>query len=62
MSSYIVRNMPVKDNAKEQGGEIGHEYTLIKGFAVTFPEGKVQTLDAHPHVENVEADGKVTTQ
>lgn len=23
----------VKDHAKEQGGEIGHEYSLIKGFA-----------------------------
>ncbi|CAP98876.1 Pc22g15880 [Penicillium rubens Wisconsin 54-1255] len=61
MSSYIITCKPtatddevqaVKDHAQKQGGTIGHEYSLIKGFA----------LDAHPHVDNVEADKEVTTQ
>ncbi|KAJ5518309.1 Proteinase inhibitor propeptide [Penicillium expansum] len=61
MSSYIITCKPdatddqvqaVKDHAKEQGGTIGHEYSLIKGFA----------LDSHPHVEHVEADQEVKTQ
>ncbi|KAJ6132361.1 hypothetical protein N7471_007576 [Penicillium samsonianum] len=52
----------VKDHAKEQGGEIGHEYSLIKGFSVTFPEGAIQSLDSNPHVESIEEDSVVTTQ
>ncbi|KAJ5543254.1 hypothetical protein N7535_005684 [Penicillium sp. DV-2018c] len=71
MPSYIITCKPeatdvevneVKNHAKEQGGEITHEYSLIKGFAVQFPEGTAHTLDSHPHVDNVEADKEVRTQ
>ncbi|KAF9250457.1 uncharacterized protein N7518_005599 [Penicillium psychrosexuale] len=70
-SSYIITCKPdatddevkaVKEHAKEQGGKIGHEYSLIKGFAVSFPDGTVHSLDSNPHVENVEADQEVKTQ
>ncbi|KAH6856838.1 hypothetical protein B0I37DRAFT_368500, partial [Chaetomium sp. MPI-CAGE-AT-0009] len=38
-----------KQHARDQGGEIGHEYTLIKGFQVIFPDGAVtaQTMQSH---------------
>ncbi|KAJ9148887.1 Alpha-ketoacid dehydrogenase kinase [Pleurostoma richardsiae] len=45
-----------KKAAVDQGGKIGHEYTLIKGFSVTFPSDSVQTLASHEHVKAVEAD------
>ncbi|SPO05878.1 related to proteinase inhibitor PBI2 [Cephalotrichum gorgonifer] len=51
-----------KDLAVSQGGTIGHEYSLIKAFSVTYPEGSVNTLDSNEHVKAVELDGKVTTQ
>ncbi|KAI9825067.1 MAG: hypothetical protein M1832_001386 [Thelocarpon impressellum] len=50
-----------KDAAKEQGGTIKHEYTLIKGFTVEFPNDKVHTFQSNEHV-NVEADQEVRTQ
>ncbi|KAK3955442.1 hypothetical protein QBC32DRAFT_333518 [Pseudoneurospora amorphoporcata] len=71
MPSYIVT---LKDNASDeeiaqtkkdieaQGGQIGHEYTLIKAFQATFPEGHVQSLASHEHVKDVEADQEVRTQ
>ncbi|KAJ5958575.1 uncharacterized protein N7479_005725 [Penicillium vulpinum] len=71
MPSYVITCKPdatddqvqaVKDHAKEQGGKIGHEYSLIKGFAVSFPDDSVQSLAEHPHVENVEADSEVKIQ
>ncbi|CAG8042860.1 unnamed protein product [Penicillium salamii] len=52
----------VKQHAKDQGGEIKHEYTLIKGFSVSFPEDTVTTLESHEHVDNVELDQEATTQ
>ncbi|KAI9901530.1 hypothetical protein N3K66_003347 [Trichothecium roseum] len=51
-----------KQHARDQGGKITHEYKLIKGFAVEFPDGSVTTLESHPHVKAVEADGQMTTQ
>ncbi|KAH8912066.1 protease propeptide/inhibitor [Coniochaeta sp. PMI_546] len=51
-----------KQHAKDQGGEITHEYSLIKGFAVKFPEDKVNTLESHEHVKAVEKDQEVRTQ
>ncbi|EKJ70672.1 hypothetical protein NXS19_002444 [Fusarium pseudograminearum] len=51
-----------KQHAKDQGGEITHEYTLIKGFAVKFPEDSVSTLESHPHIHTVENDGEMKTQ
>ncbi|KAF5025469.1 hypothetical protein F66182_2445 [Fusarium sp. NRRL 66182] len=51
-----------KQHARDQGGEITHEYNLIKGFAVKFEEGSVQTLESHPHVQAVEADQEMKIQ
>ncbi|KAK0742190.1 hypothetical protein B0T21DRAFT_360791 [Apiosordaria backusii] len=71
MPSYIVtckdhateeEIAAAKQEAKDQGGTIGHEYTLIKGFQVTFPEGTVQTLEHHEHISSVEEDQDVHTQ
>ncbi|KAJ5865309.1 Proteinase inhibitor propeptide [Penicillium soppii] len=52
----------VKNEVKKQGGTIDHEYSLIKGFSVTFPESAVHTLENHEHVETIEADSEVRTQ
>ncbi|KAJ5775413.1 uncharacterized protein N7511_000424 [Penicillium nucicola] len=71
MPSYIVtckkdasdaEVQDAKQHAIDQGGKIGHEYSLIKGFAVSFDDDAVNTLESHPHVENVEADSEVKTQ
>ncbi|KAK4191951.1 hypothetical protein QBC35DRAFT_447742 [Podospora australis] len=71
MPSYIVtcnddatpeQVAAAKQHAKDQGGKIGHEYDLIKGFQVTFDEGSVQTLESHEHVKAVEADQEVRIQ
>ncbi|KAJ6256944.1 Proteinase inhibitor, propeptide [Drechslerella dactyloides] len=51
-----------KDTARNQGGKITNEYTIIKGFSVEFPDGTVHALDSIPCVKNVEADQIVTTQ
>ncbi|AEO67088.1 4164ab30-21b6-4533-ad05-b1e132a3205f [Thermothielavioides terrestris] len=51
-----------KQAARDQGGKIGHEYTLIKGFQVTFDDGIVHTLESHDHVKHVEEDSVVHTQ
>ncbi|KAM6508973.1 hypothetical protein FSOLCH5_011978 [Fusarium solani] len=51
-----------KQHAKDQGGKITHEYSLIKGFAVEYPSDAVQTLESHEHVKAVEADQEVRTQ
>ncbi|KXJ92473.1 hypothetical protein Micbo1qcDRAFT_204448 [Microdochium bolleyi] len=52
----------LKQQVRDQGGNITHEYNLIKGFAVTYPEDAVQTLENHEHVKAVEADQEVRTQ
>ncbi|CAM1511144.1 Fc.00g086570.m01.CDS01 [Cosmosporella sp. VM-42] len=71
MPSYIVtcnddatpdQVEAAKQHAKDQGGKIGHEYTLIKGFSVSFDKDSVQTLEGHEHVKAVEADGEMKTQ
>ncbi|KAG7118676.1 hypothetical protein HYQ45_009338 [Verticillium longisporum] len=71
MPSYIVtckkdatddQVESAKEHAKNQGGTITHEYNLIKGFAVKFDEGAVQSLEAHEHVEQVEVDGEMNIQ
>ncbi|KAJ6258213.1 hypothetical protein Dda_7132 [Drechslerella dactyloides] len=46
--------------AVEQGGKITQEYTLIKAFAVEFPDDVVNTLASLPCVNSVERDAKVT--
>ncbi|KAL2147760.1 hypothetical protein VTI28DRAFT_5532 [Corynascus sepedonium] len=71
MPSYIVvckddatpeQIQQVKLNVKEQGGQIGHEYNLIKGFQVTFPEDSLQALESHEHVKAVEEDKEMRIQ
>ncbi|KAK3390559.1 hypothetical protein B0H63DRAFT_466009 [Podospora didyma] len=71
MPSYIVtckedatddQIKAAKQDAIDKGGKIGHEYSLIKGFQVTFPEDTVQTYEKHEHVKDIEADGEVKTQ
>ncbi|KAL3467802.1 hypothetical protein BJX64DRAFT_247498 [Aspergillus heterothallicus] len=71
MPSYIVKCKSsasdeevkaVKDQAIKNGGTITHEYSLVKGFAVTVPEVSTLSLEGHPHVEHVEQDGEVKTQ
>ncbi|GAB1318682.1 Inhibitor I9 domain-containing protein [Madurella fahalii] len=71
MPSYIVtckedateeQVQALKQQVKDQGGQIGHEYTLIKGFQAIYPEGSVQALAGHEHVQDVELDAEVKTQ
>ena len=50
-----------KDKAKAEGGSIEHEFTLIKGFTVDFPEDKVGILKTDDEI-HVEASGEVRTQ
>jgi len=50
-----------KKNAKSSGGVIKHEFTLIKGFTVEFPDDKVGILQTNDHI-HVEQDGEVKTQ
>jgi len=50
-----------KEEAKSQGGEIKHEFTLIKGFTVEFPADKVGVLKTNEYI-HVEQDGEVRTQ
>ncbi|KAI2624324.1 hypothetical protein GGR54DRAFT_595985 [Hypoxylon sp. NC1633] len=71
MPTYIVTCKPeatpeqvtaAKKRAEEQGGKIGHEYSLIKGFSVTFPSDAITTLKADENIQNVEMDQEVKTQ
>ncbi|KAK9784502.1 putative Inhibitor I9 domain-containing protein [Seiridium cardinale] len=71
MPSYIVtckddaspdQVAAAKQHAKDQGGKITHEYNLIKGFAVEFPQDSVSTLESHEHVKAVEEDKEMKTQ
>ncbi|KAK1831794.1 hypothetical protein QBC39DRAFT_371471 [Podospora conica] len=71
MPSYIVtckedasdeQIKQAKEDAVKQGGKIGHEYSLIKGFQVTFPEDHVSTFAKHEHVKEIEKDGEVRIQ
>jgi len=50
-----------KQEAINKGGVIKHEYTLIKGFTVEFPDDYVGALESNQHI-HVEKDGEVTTQ
>ncbi|MCJ1292936.1 hypothetical protein MMC34_004489 [Xylographa carneopallida] len=50
-----------KETAKSQGGEITHEFSLIKGFTVNYPDDKMSTLESNEHI-HVEQDGEVKTQ
>ncbi|KAL4909985.1 hypothetical protein BDW74DRAFT_173460 [Aspergillus multicolor] len=50
-----------KDAARENGGTIKHEYTLIKGFTVEYPDDLVQVFGSSEHI-HVELDGELKTQ
>ncbi|KAL4785376.1 hypothetical protein BJX76DRAFT_324501 [Aspergillus varians] len=50
-----------KAAAQDKGGVIKHEYTLIKGFTVEYPEDLVQTFQSSEHI-HVEEDAEVRTQ
>ncbi|OJJ81520.1 uncharacterized protein ASPGLDRAFT_50042 [Aspergillus glaucus CBS 516.65] len=50
-----------KQQAREQGGTIQHEYSLIKGFTVEYPDDHVNALQTTEHI-HVEQDGEVRTQ
>lgn len=43
------------------GGEIKHEYSLIKGFAVKVPAVHASKLGDHENVASVEEDKEVHT-
>ncbi|KAM0511289.1 hypothetical protein ACHAPE_010033 [Trichoderma viride] len=51
-----------KKKATDAGGKITQEYSLIKGFAVEYPEGTVSTLEQDPSVKAVEEDSVMRTQ
>ncbi|EEP81640.1 predicted protein [Uncinocarpus reesii 1704] len=50
-----------KEEAKKTGGTIRHEYKLIKGFTVEYPDDHVHVLQSTSSV-NVEQDGPARTQ
>ncbi|ODQ59970.1 hypothetical protein WICANDRAFT_62546 [Wickerhamomyces anomalus NRRL Y-366-8] len=51
-----------KEGLSKLGGEITHEYTLIKGFAVKLPGFHADSLKKHDEVATVEEDKEVKTQ
>ncbi|KAJ5125620.1 hypothetical protein N7448_004939 [Penicillium atrosanguineum] len=50
-----------KQDAQAKGGVIKHEYSLIKGFTVEYPDDQVNALESSEHI-HVEEDSKVSTQ
>ncbi|PGH06521.1 hypothetical protein GX51_02345 [Blastomyces parvus] len=50
-----------KEEARRSGGTIKHEYTLIKGFTVEYPDDHIKVLESTEHL-HVEQDGEVRTQ
>ncbi|KAE8379899.1 hypothetical protein BDV26DRAFT_258464 [Aspergillus bertholletiae] len=50
-----------KQQVKNQGGTIKHEYTLIKGFTVEYPPDHVGALESSDHI-HVEQDGEMKIQ
>ncbi|CAK7198177.1 hypothetical protein SEUCBS139899_000835 [Sporothrix eucalyptigena] len=71
MPSYILTFKPdtpneekeaAKKTITDQGGKIGHEYTLLGGFSFELPADAVSTLDSNPHVHSVEPDSEVKIQ
>jgi hypothetical protein len=66
-STKSRRISPIKEvippfNRKLIIGKITHVHKLVKAVTAEFPEDSVSTLDAHPAVEEIEADKTVTTQ
>ncbi|EEQ92449.1 hypothetical protein RJZ56_002968 [Blastomyces dermatitidis] len=50
-----------KEEARKSGGTIKHEYTLIKGFTVEYPDDHIKVLESTEHL-HVEQDGEVRTR
>ncbi|KAF9890769.1 hypothetical protein FE257_005638 [Aspergillus nanangensis] len=50
-----------KAKAVNNGGTLKHEFTLIKGFTVEYPEDHVGVLESDDHI-HVEQDGEVKIQ
>ncbi|KAH8705193.1 hypothetical protein BGW36DRAFT_421761 [Talaromyces proteolyticus] len=50
-----------KEEARKNGGTIKHEYKIIKGFTVEYPDDQVNVLETNEHI-HVEQDGMVSTQ
>ncbi|WEW57264.1 hypothetical protein PRK78_002729 [Emydomyces testavorans] len=50
-----------KEEARKTGGTIRHEYKLIKGFTVEYPDDHVHVLQSTTYV-NVEQDGPAKSQ
>ncbi|KAG0211445.1 hypothetical protein BGX28_007937 [Mortierella sp. GBA30] len=49
------------NDVQAQGGKITHRYeSALLGFSAEIPDSSVQTLNVHPHVDYVEADGEVS--
>ncbi|MCJ1278482.1 hypothetical protein MMC21_006299 [Puttea exsequens] len=59
--THLYRVSRAKATAKEQGGQINHEFKLIKGFTVEFPNDAVHTMKTDEHI-HVEQDGEARTQ
>lgn len=57
---FRLTRSSVKAHAKDQGGVIKHEYNLIKGFSVEFPENHINTMEKHEHVKEVEKDQEIS--
>lgn len=45
-----------KQTIKKLGGEIQHEYNLIKGFSIKLPKHHFSTLEKDEHVNTIEED------
>ncbi|SCU88685.1 LADA_0E11540g1_1 [Lachancea dasiensis] len=54
----------VKESFSKLGGEITHEFSLIKGFTVKVPESGIATVkDEHADsIANIEEDQEVSTK
>lgn len=48
-----------KESVKALGGEIQHEYSLIKGFSIKLPSIHATTLGKDEHVSTIEEDQEV---
>ncbi|KAL5001279.1 hypothetical protein BDV10DRAFT_160350 [Aspergillus recurvatus] len=59
--SPVEELQKAKEAAKQNGGTIKHEYTLIKGFTVEYPDDLVSVFESSEHI-HVEQDGEVKTQ
>ncbi|KAG0671201.1 transcriptional regulator swi6 [Pichia californica] len=54
-----VEDKKFKESVKALGGEIQHEYSLIKGFSIKLPSIHATTLGKDEHVSTIEEDQEV---